>query len=179
MGKIIISESQLKRLVNRITETAAGYDDIYVMSQHGKHSLDLLQEGSKNLLNVLLGLTKLLRIEDLSIVELKENLMLANGIISEIVRIIEIILNDFTEKDTIVTGKTLLRKLKLFVNRIRPILQFNDEDLNKKQIVSKISQLVESLFDDFLMYSRELRKSINTFNDRFDKFKPKPNQYDN
>jgi hypothetical protein len=180
MGKkIIISESQLERLAKLIAEAVSGYDDIDTMIMHGGHSMILLHETGKDLLKVLQGMRIMLNDGDISSVDLKENITAANDLIGEIVKIMEIVLNDFSEKLTIEKGEILIDKLKSFTNRTRPLLRFGDEDLNKKQVINKVTKLVNDLFDDFLSYYQELLKTHTTFKNRIDKFRPQARPEDN
>lgn len=175
MGKkIIISESQLERLAKIIAEAVSGYDDIDTMVMHGGHSMMLLHETGKDLLKALQGIRIMLNDGDISSVDLKENITAANDLIGEIVKIMEVVLADFSEKLTIEKGEILIDKLKSFTNRTRPILRFGDDDLNKQQVIDKITELVNGLFDDFLSYYQELMKTHQTFKSRIDRFRPKP-----
>ena len=180
MGKkIIISESQLERLAKSIAEAVSGYDDFHVMGQHAGHSMALLHETGKDLLKVLLGLMTMLDDPNMSFVDIKENLEAANDLIGEVIKIMEVVFQDFSEESTIEKGEYLIDKLRKFTNRIRPILKYSEDDLDRMQVTGKVKQLIVDVFNDFNDYFLDLFKTHIKFKERLDKFSPKPRPEDN
>lgn len=180
MGKkIIISESQLERLAKSIAEAVSGYDDIFVMGQHAGHSMALLHETGKDLLTVLLGLMRMIDDPDMSFVDIKENLKAANDLIGEVIKIMEVVFQDFSEKSTIEKGEYLIDKLRKFSNRIRPILEYSEDDLDRDQVTGKVKELIVGVFNDFNNYFLDVFKTHVKFKERMDKFKPQARPEDN
>lgn len=108
MAKILVTEEQFQRLMKRITEEAAGYDDFEVMAQHGGKSMGVLIDTLSDLSNVLEGIVNMTKSTNIEYVDLRENLNIAIELISEITQVMNIVFKDFTERKTI-------RKVKYYI----------------------------------------------------------------
>ena len=118
MAKILVTEEQFQKLMKRITEEAAGYDDFNVMHQHGGASMGILIDNIKDLTGVFGGIVKMTKSNNIEYIDLKENLQLAIDLIYEIIDVMKITFKDFTERKTIMKGEILHRKLESYQEKI-------------------------------------------------------------
>ena len=70
MGRnFILTESQVKRLVENLDEEAAGYDDFDTMLNHGGKSMGILVDTMTDLSKVFRGITSMLRSENIEYID--------------------------------------------------------------------------------------------------------------
>jgi len=173
MAKILVTEEQYQRLIKKITEEAAGYDDYNVMAQHGGTSMRVLIDTFTDLSQVLRGIVHMLKSENIEYVDLKENLYLAIDLISEINSAMDIVFKDFTERELIKLGKILHRKLESYQEKIRMMLDMGEELISKESIIEKLGQLTMNVHRAMTNYAAELKVTDIKFQVRIDKGRPK------
>ena len=174
MAKILVTEEQFQRLMKRITEEAAGYDDFGVMAQHGGASMRVLIDSITDLSQVLRGIVHMLKSENIEYVDLKENLYLTIDLISEINGAMDIVFKDFTEREVIKTGKILHRKLESYQEKIRMMLDMGEELISKENIIDKLTDLTMNVHRAMTDYAAELKVADIRFQVRTNKGKPRP-----
>lgn len=176
MGKkIILTESQLKRVMILMTEEAAGYDDFHIMMQHGGKSMGILIDTLGDLLNVFKGISQILSSEDIEYVDLKENIMIAVDLITEINDVMKIVFKDFTDKEVIKSGELLHRKLESYQEKIRMIVNMGEELLSRENLLDKLYNMTENLGEFIEHYADKLGNADKTFRSRLMKGKDKRN----
>jgi hypothetical protein len=174
MVKILVTEEQFQKLMKKITEEAAGYDDYNVMHQHGGASMSILIDTIRDLTEVFSGIVKMTRSSNIEYTDLKENLQLAIDLISEIMDVMKITFKDFTERKTIMKGEILHRKLESYQEKIRTMINMGEELLSKESLIERLIDLTLNVGKYMTDYTMELEKTHNRFTNRFDKFKPRP-----
>jgi len=174
MAKILVTEEQLQRLMKRITEEAAGYDDFEVMSKHATQSMKVLTESITDLSQILRGIVHMLQSKNIEYVDLKENLYLAIELISEINMAMDIVFKDFTEKEVIKRGQILHRKLESYQEKIRMMLDMGKELMSKENIIEKLADLTMNVHRAMTSYVAELKVADKRFQVRSEKGRPKP-----
>jgi len=173
MTKILVTEDQYQRLIKRITEEAAGYDDYNVMAHHGGTSMKVLIDTFTDLSQVLRSIGYMLKSENIEYVDLKENLYEAIDLISEINSAMDIVFKDFTEKELIRLGKILHRKLESYQEKIRIMLNMGKELITKETIIDKLFGLTMNVYRAMTDYAAELKVTDIKFQIRIDKGSPK------
>lgn len=170
--RIIITERQLSKLIDRIDEDAAGYDDYFQMMQHGGASMGLLIDTLKDLSLVFRGIANMLDSENIEYIDLRENLKEAVDLINEINKVTKIVFQDFTDKEVITSGEILHRKLESYQDKIRMMINMGEELLSKENLISRLLELTENVGEYIIDYTNELEKSHKRFGSRLDKYKP-------
>lgn len=174
MAKILVTEEQFQRLMKRITEEAAGYDDFEVMAQHGGKSMGVLIDTLSDLSNVLEGIVNMTKSTNIEYVDLRENLNIAIELISEITQVMNIVFKDFTERKTIRKGEILHRKLESYQEKIRMMINMGEELISKENLINKLTDLTENLGQYTIDYANELQSSHKRFSKRLNIGKPRP-----
>ena len=170
--KFILTESQVKRLVENLDEEAAGYDDFDTMLQHGGKSMGILIDTINDLSKVFKGITSMLKSKNIEYVDLRENLKNAIDLISEIIDVMKIVFRDFTEKETIRHGEILHRKLESYQEKIRTMVSMGEELLDKKGLLDRLADLTLNVLKYLTNYAASLKVSDIKFQIRLDKYKP-------
>lgn len=170
--KFILTESQIKRLVENLDEEAAGYDDFDTMFQHGGKSMGILIDTLSDLSNVFKGISNMIYSNNIEYVDLKENLEAAVELISEIIQVMKIVFKDFTERETIKKGEILHRKLESYQEKIRMMINMGEELLSKENLINRLLDLTENVGEYIVDYANELQSSHKRFGSRLDKYKP-------
>lgn len=173
MGRrFILTESQVKRLVENLDEEAAGYDDFDTMYQHGGKSMGILVDTTTDLSNVFRGITSMLKSENIEYIDLRENLKEAIDLITEIIDVMKIVFRDFTEKETIKYGEILHRKLESYQEKIRTMVNMGEELLDKERLMDRLADLTQNVLKHLTDYAASLKVSDIKFQIRLDKHKP-------
>lgn len=173
MGKkFILTESQIKRLVENLDEEAAGYDDFDTMFQHGGKSMGILVDTMTDLSKVFRGITSMLNSENIEYIDLEENLSEAIDLITEINDVMRIVFKDFTEKETIKKGEILHRKLESYQEKIRTMINMGEELLDKQSLMDRLVDLTVNTSKYLVDYAESLKTSDIRFRRRLDKHKP-------
>lgn len=170
--KFILTESQVKRLVENLDEEAAGYDDFETMLSHGGKSMGILIDTMLDLSKVFKGITSMLNSENIEYVDLKENLQEAIDLITEIVDVMKVVFKDFTEKETIKKGEILHRKLESYQEKIRTMIGMGEELLDRQRLLDRLVDLTENVLEYLTDYAVSLKNSDLRFRTRLDKHKP-------
>jgi len=173
MGRrFILTESQVKRLVENLDEEAAGYDDFDTMLNHGGKSMGILVDAMTDLSKVFRGITSMLRSENIEYIDLRENLKEAIDLITEIIDVMKIVFRDFTEKETIKKGEILHRKLESYQEKIRTMVNMGEELLDKERLMDRLADLTQNVLKYLTDYAASLKVSDIKFQIRLDKHKP-------
>jgi hypothetical protein len=173
MGRrFILTESQVKRLVENLDEEAAGYDDFDTMLNHGGKSMGILVDTMTDLSKVFRGITSMLRSENIEYIDLRENLKEAIDLITEIIDVMKIVFRDFTEKETIKYGEILHRKLESYQEKIRTMVNMGEELLDKERLMDRLADLTQNVLKHLTDYATSLKVSDIKFQIRLDKHKP-------
>jgi len=137
--KIIITESQYRR----ISEAIAGYDDFNMMATHGGKIMSHFFGFIKDLMHLFNGINEMLESEKkISHIDLKENLKEVIDVIDEITDAFKIGFEDFSEKNLIRSGMSLIKSLNRLKQKIQPLtiagpaIVSNDQILNRLEILS-------------------------------------------
>ena len=170
--KFILTESQVKRLVENLDEEAAGYDDFDTMLQHGGKSMGILVDTMNDLSIVFRGITSMLRSENIEYTDLRENLKEAIDLITEINDVMKIVFKDFTEKETIKHGEILHRKLESYQEKIRTMVSMGEELLDKQSLMDRLADLTMNVLKYLTNYAASLKTSDIKFQIRLNKHKP-------
>lgn len=170
--KFILTESQVKRLVENLDEEAVGYDDFDTMLQHGGKSMGILIDTLLDLNNVFKGISNIIYSNNIEYVDLEENLEAAIELISEIIQVMKIVFKDFTERRTVKKGEILHRKLESYQEKIRIMVNMGEELLSKETLIDRLLDLTENVGEYIGDYADELQKSHKRFGSRLDKYKP-------
>lgn len=173
MGRrFILTESQVKMLVENLDEEAAGYDDFDTMLNHGGKSMGILVDTMTDLSKVFRGITSMLRSENIEYIDLRENLKEAIDLITEIIDVMKIVFRDFTEKETIKYGEILHRKLESYQEKIRTMVNMGEELLDKERLMDRLADLTQNVLKHLTDYAASLKVSDIKFQIRLDKYKP-------
>jgi hypothetical protein len=170
--KFILTESQVKRLVENLDEEAAGYDDFDTMLNHGGKSMGILVDTMTDLSKVFRGITSMLRSENIEYIDLRENLKEAIDLITEIIDVMKIVFRDFTEKETIKYGEILHRKLESYQEKIRTMVNIGEELLDKERLMDRLADLTQNVLKHLTDYAASLKVSDIKFQIRLNKHKP-------
>jgi hypothetical protein len=174
MAKILVTEEQFQKLMKRITEEAAGYDDFNVMGLHATQSMKVLVDSLTDLSQVLRGVVHMLKSEHIEYIDLRENLYLVIELISEINMAMDIVFKDFTERKVIKTGKILHRKLESYQEKIRMMLDMGEELISKENIIDKLTDLTMSVHRAMTDYAAELKVADIKFKNTVERGRPRP-----
>ncbi len=173
MGRrFILTESQVKRLVENLDEEAAGYDDFDTMLNHGGKSMGILVDTMTDLSKVFRGITSMLRSENIEYIDLRENLKEAIDLITEIIDVMKVVFRDFTEKETIKYGEILHRKLESYQEKIRTMVNMGEELLDKERLMDRLADLTQNVLKHLTDYAASLKVSDIKFQIRLNKHKP-------
>jgi len=167
--KILVTESQLKKLINVIKEEAAGYDDFYIMNQHGGKSMALLVDTLNDLLNVFKGISSMLNSDNIEYIDLRENLMAAVDLITEINDVMRIVFKDFTDREVIKSGEIMHRKLESYQEKIRMMVNMGEELLSKENLLDKLESMTENVGSSMVEYANKLHNADKKFRGRVKK----------
>lgn len=173
MAKILVTEKQFERIIKGLTEATSGYDDFNIMGQHAGASIGILVDSLTDLSQVLRGIIYMIKSENIEYIDLSENLKLAIGLISEINGVMEIVFDDFTEKEVIRYGKILHRKLESYQEKIRMMVDMGEELMSKETIINKLAELTMTVYRAMTDYAAELKVADIKFQVKLDKGKPK------
>ena len=155
--KIIITESQYKR----ISEAIAGYDDFNMMATHGGKIMTHFFGFIKDLMQLFSGINEMLESEKkISHIDLKENLKEVIDVIDEITDAFKIGFEDFSEKNLIRSGMSLIKSLNRLKEKIQPLtiagpaIVSNDQILNRlEKLSTNEGEVVE--FDQVLLTNKD------------------------
>ena len=176
MGKkIVLTESQLKRVIILMTEQAAGYDDFHIMMQHGGKSMGLLIDTLSDLISVFKGISSMLNSDEIEYVDLRENLKTAIDLITEINDVMKIVFKDFTDREVIKSGEIMHRKLESYQEKIRMMVNMGKELLSKENLIDKLYNMTETLGKFIEDYTDKLGNADKTFRRRLTKGKDQRN----
>jgi hypothetical protein len=176
MGKkVILTESQLKRVMILMTEEVAGYDDFHIMYQHGGKSMSILLDTLNDLLQVFKGISTMLNSDNIEYINLKENLMVAIDLITEINDVTKIVFNDFTDREVIKSGEIMHRKLESYQEKIRMMVNMGEELLSKENLLDKLEVMTENVTNSMSDYAMKLSRSAKTFERRLKKGRDQKN----
>ncbi len=170
MGKkVILTESQLKRVMVLMTEEAAGYDDFYVMYQHGGKSMEILLDTLNDLLQVFRGIVSMINSDNIKYIDLRENLTAAVNLITEINDVMRIVFKDFTDREVIKSGEIMHRKLESYQEKIRIMVNMGEELLSKENLLDKLEAMTENVANSMKEYAMKLNISVKKFERRIEK----------
>lgn len=176
MGKkVLVTEDQLKRVMVLMTEEAAGYDDFYVMHQHGGKSMSILLDTLNDLLQVFKGISAMLNSDNIEYINLRENLMVAVDLITEINDVMRIVFKDFTDREVIKFGEIMHRKLESYQEKIRMMVNMGEELLSKENLLNKLESMTENVTNTMTVYAMKLSKAAKTFERRLGKGRDQKN----
>jgi hypothetical protein len=168
MKKIIITEEQLSRLIDRLNEEAVGYDDFYQMFQHGGKSMGILMDTLRDLLKVFEGIVSMINSENIEYIDLRENLEAAIDLITEINDVMKIVFKDFTDRDVIKSGEIMHRKLESYQEKIRVLINMGEELLSKENLIDRLYSMTENLGKFIADYTDKLGNADKTFKRRLE-----------
>lgn len=155
--KIIISEEQLKILVNRLDEMIAGYDDYPTMFQHAGKSMSELMDQLQQLMIAFNNLSEFMYEENYLGDDFVDAIKDALTQIYEFNEISEMIFKDFSEKEVVKNGEILLRKLESFQEKaIMFIEMYKHNSINLEKLVS----LIGIKINDIVEFVRNYRNAI-------------------
>jgi hypothetical protein len=169
--KILLSESQINRLVENLEEEAAGYDDFNVMGQHGGKSITMLVDTSQDLSSIFKGILSMLMSENIEYIDLKENLIEAIDLIEEVNMLTKIVFRDFTDKKTIMKGKIMHRKLESYQEKIRTLVGMGEEILDRESLMERLYDLTDDVLNYVRDYTVTLLNANKTLMGRLEKGK--------
>jgi len=167
--KILVTENQLKRVMVLMTEEAAGYDDFYIMNQHSRKSLSILLDTLNDLVQVFDGISIMLNSNNIKYIDLRENLMIAIDLITEINDVMKIVFKDFTDREVIKYGEIMHRKLESYQEKIRMMVNMGEELLSKENLLDKLESMTENVGNSMTAYAMKLSVAAKTFERRLEK----------
>jgi hypothetical protein len=174
MGKKYqITEEQFSNLMRNLTEIAAGYDDFFVMSQHAGKSMEQFLNLLNDLMSTLGALKMVLKDDDVSINDVEDYSEEVFDVIGNMSQTMKRLFRDFTEKELILKGKILMRKLESFTEKMRTVLHYKEETFNDKDAKKNITNFINGLRKYLEDYIEELRTTHERFGSRIQKNKPK------
>jgi len=137
--KIVITESQY----NKINEIVAGYDDAQTLATHGGKIMGVLFGYIKDLTKLFQGIDYMLNDEDLTYIDLKENLKEVIDVIDEVIDAFKIGFKDFSEKSLIISGISLMKTLRKLQENIRVFIDLGPEVISKESILEKLNDMTK------------------------------------
>jgi hypothetical protein len=170
--KFILTETQVKKLVESLNEEAAGYDDFNVMNQHGTKSMTILSDTLQDLTYVFSGIKTMLSSKNIDISDLKKNLYEAIELIDEINMTTKIVFKDFTDRKTIMKGEIMHRKLESYQEKIRLMAGMDEELLDKESLMKRLYTITTNILNYVKDYATSLYDANTTFTNRVEKGKP-------
>jgi hypothetical protein len=173
--KIIITEDQLSRLIDKLNEEAVGYDDFYQMFKHGGKSMEILMDTLSDLLKVFEGIASMINSENIKYIDLRENLKAAIDLITEINDVMKIVFKDFTDRDVIKSGEIMHRKLESYQEKIRMLINMGEGLLSKENLIDKLYSMTENLGKFISDYTDKLGNADKTFRKRLERGRDKRN----
>jgi len=136
--KIIITESQYKR----ISEAIAGYDDFNMMAVHGGKLMTHFFGFIKDLMQLFSGINEMLESKNkISHIDLKENLLEVIDVIDEITGAFKIGFRDFSEKNLIRSGMSLIKSLNMLKQKIQPLTIAGPAIVSNEQILNMLEKI--------------------------------------
>jgi hypothetical protein len=174
---IKLTESELKTVITKIIEQAAGYDDFQVMYHHGGIGLKALMTTLKDLLSVLKSIIMIIESDSLEYNGIVELLSKATDIISDINSVMKTVFKDFTDREVIKKGKLLGRALESYKEKLFTFMDMGEELVTKDILLDKLIVLTDTVVKRTEDYAIELSKYEKIFKDRleFGKDEPKSN----
>jgi hypothetical protein len=174
---IKLTESELKTVITKIIEQAAGYDDFQVMYHHGGIGLKALMTTLKDLLSVLKSIIMIIESDSLEYNTIVELLSKATDIISDINSVMKTVFKDFTDREVIKKGKLLGRALESYKEKLFTFMDMGEELVTKDILLDKLIVLTDTVVKRTEDYAIELSKYEKIFKDRleFGKDEPKSN----
>ena len=135
--KIIITEGQYRR----ISEAIAGYDDFNMMATHGGKIMNHFFGFIKDLMQLFSGIKEMIELEEISDIDLKENLRAVIDVIDETTEAFKIGFRDFSEKNLIRSGMTLIKSLNRLKQKIQPLAIAGPAIVSNEQILNMLEKL--------------------------------------
>jgi hypothetical protein len=174
---IKLTESELKTVITRIIEQAAGYDDFQVMYHHGSIGLKALMTTLKDLLSLLRSIIMIIESDSLEYNAIVELLYKATDLISNINVVMKTVFKDFTDREVIKKGKLLGRALESYKEKLFTFMDMGEELVTKDMLLDKLTMLTDIVVKRTDDYAVELSKYGRTFKSRleFGKDEPKGN----
>ena len=174
---IKLTESELKTVITKIIEQAAGYDDFQVMYHHGGIGLKALMTTLKDLLSLLRSIIMIIESDSLEYNAIVELLYKATDLISNINVVMKTVFKDFTDREVIKKGKLLGRALESYQEKLITFIDMGEELVTKDMLLDKLTVLTGVVVKRTEDYAVELSKYEKKFKDRleFGKDEPKSN----
>ena len=174
---IKLTESELKTIITRIIEQAAGYDDFQVMYHHGGIGLNALMTTLKDLLSVLRSIVMIIESDSLEYNTIGKLLYRATDLISNINIVMKTVFKDFTDSEVVKKGKLLGRALESYQEKLITFIDMGEELVTKDMLLDKLTMLTDIVVKRTDDYAVELSKYGRTFKSRleFGKDEPKGN----
>ena len=157
--KIIITESQYKR----ISEAIAGYDDFNMMATHGGKIMTHFFGFIKDLMQLFSGINEMIGFEEISDIDLKENLSAVIDVIDEITEAFKIGFKDFSEKNLIRSGISLIKSLNRLKQKIQPLTIAGPAIVSNDQILNMLEKLSTKAVLKLKDFTEEHEKTHNRF----------------
>ena len=157
--KIIITESQYKR----ISEAIAGYDDFNMMATHGGKIMTHFFGFIKDLMQLFSGINEMIGFEEISDIDLKENLRAVVDVIDEITEAFKIGFKDFSEKNLIRSGMSLIKSLNRLKEKIQPLTIAGPAIVSNDQILNMLEKLSTNAVLKLKDFTEEHEKTHNRF----------------
>lgn len=167
---IIISEEQLKILVNRLDEMIAGYDDYPTMFQHVGKSMSELMDQLQQLMIAFNNLSEFMYEENYLGDDFVEAIKDALSQINEFNQVTKTIFRDFSEKEVVKNGEILSRKLESFEEKAMMFIEmYNYDSINLKKLVSLIAIKINDIVEFVRNYRNAIVDSDTKFQDLYKK----------
>ena len=157
--KIIITESQYIR----ISEAISGYDDFNMMATHGGKIMNHFFGFIKDLMQLFSGIKEMIELEEISDIDLKENLRAIIDVIDEITEAFKIGFRDFSEKNLIRSGMTLIKSLNRLKQKIQPLAIAGPAIVSNEQILNMLEKLSTKVLLKLKDFTEEHEKTHNRF----------------
>ena len=171
-NKILITENQLKKLVETISEEAVGYDDFDQMFGHGAINTKKLLDNLKDLENVFNALVSTTGSEHLSYVDLRQTLDAAISLIEEFNEISKRLIQDYPDKEVTVKGEILHRKLESYQDKIMTIFNHPRQNFPIDKLAYKIDELTDPVLEALEEFQIVLKKSYKNIKNILFKNRP-------
>jgi hypothetical protein len=171
---IKLTESELKTVITRIIEQAAGYDDFQVMYHHGGIGLNALMTTLKDLLSLLRSIIMIIESDSLEYNTIVELLSKATDIISDINSVMKTVFKDFTDREVIKKGKLLGRALESYKEKLFTFMDMGEELVTKDMLLTKLVELTDIVTIKTKEYAIELTNYQKRFKSRIDFGKDEP-----